>query len=134
MDPFVGTWELDPATLHYERGRPGKRATYIIEATSAGLLFSLDAEDADGKPIRFQYGGALDGTAQPLPGDSGLELVLMRESERSISSILKLGDKELDRWTRELSADGQSITMTQFVSNPGGPDFRNKSVYRRVER
>ena len=54
-DPFIGTWELDPDTLDYQFGRPGRCATYVIEAISGGLLFRLDAEDADKNPIKVTW-------------------------------------------------------------------------------
>lgn len=132
-DPFVGTWELDASSLRYEAGRPGRRATYVIEAIPAGLLFRIEAEDADGRPLRFQYGGPLDGTRQPLPGAGEAMLILKREGERLIESIVMRGEKVLDRWVRELAADGQSIKMTQFVKEAGGRDALNTSVYRRVK-
>ena len=65
-DPFIGTWELDPDTLDYQVDRPGRRATFVIEAVSGGLLFHLDAEDADKNPIEVTYGGVLDGRASLL--------------------------------------------------------------------
>jgi hypothetical protein len=129
-DPFIGTWELDPSTLRYESGRPGKRATYIIEASPAGLVFLLDGEDAEGRPIQFQYGGALDGTAQSLPG--GLALILKRTGERSIESTLRRGEEVLDRWEREISPDGRTMRMTQFVRDSTGREFLNTSDYRRA--
>ena len=133
-DPFLGTWDLDPSTLNYESGRPGKRARYVITAAPNGLLFSLDADDADGKPMKVQYGGPLDGSGQALPGDGGLVVVLKRLNERSIESVLKRGETVLDRWTRDLSEDGESMTITQYVSRPNGPGLRNTGVYRRVAR
>jgi hypothetical protein len=30
-DPFVGTWELDPETLDYQYGRPGRQAAKMKE-------------------------------------------------------------------------------------------------------
>lgn len=64
----------------------------------------MDGEDGEGKPIKFQYGGPTDGSGQPLPGDSRLVLMLKRNSERIVESILKRGETVLDRWTRELSS------------------------------
>ena len=52
-EPFVGTWELDPESPDYRHGRPGRRATYTVEAVPAGLMFTLDGEDADRKPMKF---------------------------------------------------------------------------------
>lgn len=129
-DPFLGTWELDPDTLDYQFGRPGRRATYIIEAVPGGLMFHLDAEDADKNPIKVSYGGELDGRDQPLGGDA--VLVLTRYSEVLIESTLKRQAKVVDRWTRELLADGRTMKITQYVLRPGGEEFRNTSIYRKI--
>ena len=54
-------WELAADTLDYQCGRPGRRAVYTIETVADGLRFTLDADDADDKPIHHVYGGKLDG-------------------------------------------------------------------------
>ena len=96
-------------------------------------MFSLDGEDADGRSIRFQYGGALDGTAQPLPdGDGTLQLVLRQDDPRSIESLLLRGAQVVDRWTREIFPDGQTMTMIQYVRSPDGRELKNRSTYRRT--
>jgi len=33
IEPFLGVWELDPSSLKYEKGRPGRRAVYSILRT-----------------------------------------------------------------------------------------------------
>lgn len=131
-DPFVGTWQLDPETLDYQHGRPGRRATYTIEAVPAGLRFTLDGDDPDGKPMKFTYGGELDGRDQPLPGSDAV-LVLTRYDKRNIESVLKRGGKIVDRWTRELLPDLNSIRITQHGVKPDGTKFRNVSLYRRIK-
>jgi hypothetical protein len=131
-DPFFGTWELDPASLDYQFGRPGRRALYIIEPAPGGLLFTLDADDADGKPLKFSYGGALDGREQPLPEWNAV-LVLTRSNENTIESILKRGDQVLDRWTRELLPDGATMKIIQHGVKPDGDAFRNTSLYHRLK-
>jgi hypothetical protein len=131
-DPFVGTWELDPETLDYQHGRPGRRATYTVEAVPAGLMFTLDGEDADRKPMKFTYGGALDGRDHPLPGSDAV-LVLMRYGERNIESALKRGGKVVDRWTRELLPDLSTMRIIQHGVKPDGSTFQNVSLYRRIK-
>jgi hypothetical protein len=91
-DPFLGTWELDPATLDYQHGCPGRRAIYKIEPAAEGLTFILDADDADGKQLNFTYGGSLDGRDQPLPGTDAI-LILTRYDQNNIESTLKRGGK-----------------------------------------
>jgi hypothetical protein len=99
IDPFIGIWELDPSTLNYESGRPGKRATYFIQAIPNGLLFLLDGEDGEGRRIRFQYSGPMDGSGQSLPGDSGLVLDRMSyhpiKHERHIDNCGFVGSDKL---------------------------------------
>ena len=129
-DPFVGTWVLDPTTLHYEHGRPGLRATYVIERVDGGLQFHLDADDADGKPMKFTYGGALDGSEKTIPGTNAV-LVLTKLSANLIESVLKREGQIVDRWTRELLPDHKTMRIIQFVSKPNGEKFRNTSIYRR---
>ena len=131
-DFFVGMWELDPATLDYQHGRPGRRATYVIEAVPQGLMFTLDGEDADRKPLRFMYGGELDGRDQPIPGMDAV-LVLTRLDANNIESVLKRGGKVVDRWTRELLPDLQTMRIVQHGVKPDGVAFQNTSIYRRVE-
>jgi hypothetical protein len=131
-DPFVGTWELDPSTLDYQFGRPGRRATYTIEAVPQGLMFTLDAEDADRKPMAFTYGGTLDGRDQPIPGTDAV-LVLTRHDANNIESVLKRGGKVADRWTRELLPDLRTMRIVQHGVKPDGSEFRNTSIYRRIK-
>jgi hypothetical protein len=132
QDFFVGTWELDPSTLDYQFGRPGRRATYIIEAIPEGLRFTLDGEDADRKQMKFTYGGELDGRDQPIPGMDAV-LVLTRYDANNIESVLKRGGKVVDRWTRELLEDLQTMRIVQHGVKPDGAAFRNTSIYRRVK-
>ena len=133
QDPFIGTWELDPSTLDYQFARPGRRAIYTIEAIPGGLRFTLDGDDADGRPMKFSYGGELDGREQSLPGgEDARVLVLKRVDERTIESLLKRGGKVVDRWTRELLPDGATMRITQHGFNSTRVALRNTSFYRRV--
>jgi phosphoribosylanthranilate isomerase len=129
-DPFPGTWELDPDTLDYQVGRPGRRALYVIEPSLDGLQFHLDGDDADGKPMKVSYGGALDGREQPVPSSDAV-LVLTRHSKILIESALKRGGKIVDRWTREILPGRDSMRITQHVLRPDGSKARNVSIYRR---
>jgi phosphoribosylanthranilate isomerase len=129
-DPFPGVWELDPETLDYQAGRPGRRALYVIERSPEGLRFHLDGDDADGKRMTFSYGGALDGREQLIPSTDAV-LVLTRHSKILIESALKRGGKIVDRWTREILPGRDTMRITQHVVRPDGSEARNVSIYRR---
>jgi len=131
-DPFFGTWELDPETLNYQFGCPGRRAVYVIEPGENGeVVFHLDADDADGKLIKVTYGGALDGKDRPLGGNAAL--VLTRLDHRAIESSLKRDGKIVDRWTRELQSGNQEMLITQHGVKPDGEPFANTGIYRRTK-
>jgi len=131
-DPFPGAWELDPTTLDYQHGRPGRRAVYRIEPATDGLTFILDADDADGKQLNFTYGGPLDGRGQPVAGTDAV-LILTRFDENNIESTLKRGGKIVDRWTREILPDRNTMRIIQHGFKPDGTPFRNTSLYRRTK-
>jgi len=130
-DSYIGAWELDPATLNYQHGRPGRRAVYTIRPIPGGLEFSLDADDADGKPISFTYGGSLDGLDKPLPGMTDAVLVLGWTSDGLIESVLKRCGVVVDRWTREVLPDRDTMRIIQWGHKPDGREFQNVGLYRR---
>jgi len=129
LEAWLGVWQLDPATLRYEHGRPGRRALYTIERADAGLTFHLDADDPDGRLLKFTYGGPLDGVGRDIGG--GARLVLTQVDERTIDSALERDGRIVDHWRRALAPDGTSITFTQSGTTPDGRPFKNVSVYYR---
>ena len=128
---FVGAWELAPDTLDYQYGRPGRRALYTIEPVPDGLRFTLDADDADGKPMHHVYGGKLDGEDVPIP-NTALTLSLEKLDESTIQSTLKKEGVVLDRWTRTVEDGGTDMVITQHGFKPDGTPFQNRGIYRRV--
>src|SRR5262249_48869375 len=109
----------------------GRRALYTIEDLPGGLRFTLDADDADGRPMKFSYGGELDGREQPLPEGAGA-LILTRLNEHTIESVGERGGKVVDRWTREVLPDGKAMRIIQHGFAPDGGKLQNRSLYRRV--
>jgi hypothetical protein len=104
-------WVLNPPTLEYEVGRPGLRAAYVIElaAYRGGYLFHLDGDDADGNPMKFSNGGAIDGLDREIP--CGFTLAFTCLGARSIDA---------------------TIRFTQFRTGPDARACRNRSLYRRL--
>ena len=97
----------------------------------AGLMFTPDGEDADRKPMKFTYGGALDGRDQPLSGRDAV-LALTRQDERNIESVLKRGGKDVDRWTRGLLPDLNAMRIIQHGVRPDSNLSQNVSLYRHI--
>lgn len=131
LDRYFGTWELDPSTLNYEHGRPGRRAVYTIEPADEGLRFTLDADDADGKPMFVKYGGKLDGVDYAYAGYPVTVSLAMLE-DGSIESVAKRDGVVVDRWTRTLIGEGRAMLICQHGADPDGKPWVNSGLYRRV--
>src|SRR5437773_8261303 len=81
-DPFAGAWELGLSV------RPSRTARSLYDRSRAGWAHVLPRRgDAEGRPMKFTYGGELDGREQSFPEDAGV-LVVTRLNERIIESIL----------------------------------------------
>ena len=131
-DLFLGLWKLNPATLDYQFGRPGRRAMYLIERSGQQWRFTLDGDDADGKSMCFSYSGLLDGEDYPCMDQSVIDsLQLSLVDEATIESVAKKDGKVVDRWRRVVSPDGRILTITQYGSNPENEHLRNVSVYEK---
>lgn len=120
--PFEGTWELDPDSLSYQHGKPGRQATYVIAALpGGGMMFHLAGEDTEGRPIKASYGGSLDGFRQELSGRLGF-LILRWEGPRRIDSLLERDGRIVDHWSRELLPGDAAIRFTHTDrTQTGGP-------------
>jgi hypothetical protein len=82
--------------------------------------------------MKFTYGGKLDGRDQPLPGSDAV-LVLTRYDEPNIESALRRGGTVVDRWTRELLPDLNTMGIIQHGVKPDGSKFQNVSLYLRIK-
>lgn len=127
LDSFVGKWELDPATLDYQHGRPGLRAVYTIRRTEDGLEFELDADNADGVPMHFIYGGKLDGEFRQTPGFPAVAMSLLEDG--SIESLARQNGVIVDRWTRTVTDDGIALLICQHGADAAGRPFKNSGLY-----
>jgi len=111
---------------------PGRRASYEISIEGAGLVFKLDGEDADGRPVKVSYGGPLDGAEQRLPPGSPVgAITLSWLNERTIVSCALKDGRVVDRWTRELLADGDTMLIIQHGVKADGESFQNRSMHKR---
>jgi hypothetical protein len=50
-----------------------------------------------------------------------------------IESTLKRHGLMVDRWTREILADRDTLRIVQLVVRPKGDSFQNTSLYRRLK-
>lgn len=96
------------------------------------MSFELDADDADGNPMRVVYGGKLDGVARPHEGYPVTVSFAMLE-DGSIESVAWKNGVAVDRWTRKVTADGRAMLICQRGCDAAGKAIVNSGLYRRMD-
>lgn len=132
-DPFVGTWKLDPEQSRYQFGSPPQSGTYRIEADGNSYLITMDWIDAQGKSLHQSYIAIPDGVQHPYENTNVADFVSMtRLDELTLDSATYKGGERIAYAVRSLSADKQTMTITQSGTTPmGGVAFENRAVYVR---
>ncbi|WP_209010945.1 hypothetical protein [Labrenzia sp. PHM005] len=132
--PFLGTWILDAAECDFEQGDPPKSATLKIEDNFGMAIFTMNQVSADGEVTNDSFEAMPDGPEVKL-GKSGLvdAMRLVFQNDRNLVSEARRGGLTIMKAERELSDDGQTLTVTQTVHLVDVASFKNISVYHRAQ-
>jgi len=133
-DPFVGTWKLNPEKCQFDPNHRPTNGTMVFELDAEGV-YLMKAEGTTSKgeqvaerPQRF----IPDGKLYPIPDFHGLFAVsskpdshtLIGEARREDGSVVGGG-------TMVVSADGQSLTATNFGYDSQLRQFKQQTVWDR---
>ncbi|WP_346892409.1 hypothetical protein [uncultured Roseibium sp.] len=134
ITPFLGTWILDVEASDYEQGEPPKSATMKIEDNFGMVTFAMSQVTAEGETVDDEFSAMPDGPEIKL-GKSGLvdAMRLVFNGDRNLVSEARRGGLTLMKAERELSEDGQTLTVTQTVHLVDVASFTNISVYRKAQ-
>ncbi|MEP7293993.1 MAG: hypothetical protein ABI835_19560 [Chloroflexota bacterium] len=133
-DRFVGLWELDPAQSDYQVGTPPQTGLYRIapDAKGTGYMISMNWTDAQGRESYAAYTALPDGVQYAYENSDVADFISMtRLDEYTLDSAIIKGGRRIAYSLRELSDDGQAMTITQSGFAPDGTPFDNRSVYVR---
>ena len=130
LDPFVGSWKLDPTQSRYEFGTPPQSGSYRIEPNDTGYLVTMDWVDAAGKDFHQTYTAVPDGIEYHYANSPAVDAMSMtRVDDRTLNSEAFKSGKRIAYGRRVLSEDGQTMTIVQSGATPQGTEFNNLSVY-----
>jgi hypothetical protein len=121
-DPLHGTWKLDLAKSKFDPGPPPKSITVMFEPAGEGVKVTADVVGADDKARQTSYTGNYDGKDYPITGvTTGADTVsLKRIDARTTQRIDKKGGKVIMTFTRKVSTDGKTLTVTVKGTNSKG--------------
>lgn len=133
ISPFLGSWILDAEASDFEQGDPPKSATLKIEDNFGMARFSMNQVAADGEVTNDMFEAMPDGPETKL-GKSGLvdAMRLVFDGDRNLVSEARRGGLTIMKAERELSDDGNTLTVTQTVHLVDVASFTNISVYRKA--
>jgi hypothetical protein len=133
-DPLVGTWDLDASASTFNPGpvRTHDTRTYTIDGDRIRLTGRVVY--ADGRVEDIGFDAALDGrdyapTGNPRAGT----LAQVRVDAYTITTTTKRDGKITATSTRQVSRDGQTMTITTTGTDDRGVAFDNTLVFRRRE-
>lgn len=132
-DPFVGRWVLDRANSTYSGAVPERRIV-VIEATADGIKQYVDTTAANGATDRSEFTAKFDGKDYPI-SNSVLDYVSLKrinanKTERAGKRRFTK-DQIVETQTREVSADGKTLTITTKGTDFEGNEYSSTQIFKR---
>jgi ketosteroid isomerase-like protein len=133
LQPFLGTWRLDPRESRYEVGPPPLDGAYTLGYDGVHLHFDIEWTGADGKTQRQAIDAVPDGQEHPYPGPVVDSVCYTIVDPVTLDSTASRQGQVMAYARRVLLDDGASMEIVQQVSRPDGSKFANRSLYRRAD-
>jgi hypothetical protein len=131
-DAIVGTWKLNVAKSKFDPGPAPKSGTVKYEASSGGIKRTGETIEADGKRTSIEYTAKYDGKDYPVTGSEFFDSIAVKQTkDRTVEATLKKGGKAVRTAKREISHDGNVMTIIITGISPEGEKFHNIAVYNK---
>jgi hypothetical protein len=130
-DPTVGTWKLNLAKSKYNAGQPPKSSTVVIAAAGQGIKLTSDSVLADGTTRKISYTATYDGKDAVVTGTPDYDGMSLKKTANGVEGSRKKAGKVVQTYTRVISADGKTMTVTSTGTNAAGGKVDNVQVYDR---
>ena len=128
-DPTVGTWKLNLAKSKYNAGEPPKSSTVVIAAAGQGIKLTADTVLADGTARKISYTATYDGKDAVVTGTPDYDGMSLKKTANGVEGSRKKAGKVVQTYTRVVSADGKTMTVTSTGTNASGGKVDNVQVY-----
>lgn len=130
-DPSVGTWKLNVEKSKYSPGPAPKSSMVTIEAAGEETKVTVKGVGADGTPTNLSYSYKLDGKDYPVTGSQDYDTVALKRNGMTVEGVRKKGDKQVQTYSRVVSKDGKTMTVTTKGTNASGQTINNVAVYEK---
>jgi hypothetical protein len=127
-DATVGTWKLNLAKTKYNAGQAPKSTTLVIEAAGQGVKLTSNTVLADGSARKISYTATYDGKDAAVTGTPDYDTISLKKTANGSEGSRKKAGEVLQTFTRVVSADGKTMTVTSTGTNAAGK-VDNVQVY-----
>jgi hypothetical protein len=140
-DPFIGTWVLNRALSTFEPGPAPQRRTTTFEmvgdalkhVTRTSSTFRTEsAGDGLGGTDTVEYTARFDGKDYPITNSVLTTVSIKRIDAHIVERTGKIGGQVVETSTREVSPDGQRLTITTKGVNDG-TEYSSVQVFDRAK-
>jgi hypothetical protein len=133
-DAFVGTWKLNLRESKYQSPAPISYIYKYEQAENGSLKVTIRSVDADGKPNTHERTETYDGKPRAVVNDPGAEAVSLKKTDdRTVAGANWKKGKIVTRFTRAVSTDGKTMTVTVDGKNAQGKPFHDVRVFDKQE-
>jgi hypothetical protein len=131
-NPRIGSWQNNIAKSKYDPGPGPKSQTLKIEAAGEGEKVTSETVTADGSKTTTEYTANYDGKPYPIKGSATADTVaLKRVDSHTTERVDSRGGKTVQTFTRVVSKDGKTMTVTIKGTNAQGKPVHNVVVFER---
>ena len=127
-DPTIGTWKLNLAKTKYTAGQAPKSTTLVITAAGQGVRLTSDSVLADCSTRKISYTATYDGKDAAVTGTPDYDTVSLKKTATGMDGSRKKAGKVVQTFSRVVSADGKTMTVTSTGTNAAGK-VGNVQVY-----
>jgi hypothetical protein len=129
-DNWLGTWKMNAAKSKFSPGPAPKSQTLTWQASDAGIKFSSEGVDDQGKATHTSFVSKYDGRDVPYEGNPNADTASPKRIDaNSYLNTWKMGGKVTISAKVVVSADGKTLTVTQKGKDAKGQALEITAVY-----
>jgi hypothetical protein len=125
-----GTWKLNVEKSDFGKRPKPKSATLKLEHKEPSIKYTVTGTAGDGKPMKIDFSGTLDGKDYPVHGSPfAAKSNATRVNNSTTKGVSTSSDgKTVETYTVTISKDGKTLTRKATVKGPDG-EFTTLAIY-----
>ena len=134
-DPSVGKWVLNVKKSTYRPGAAPKSQIRTYQESASGIVATVVTVSDEGETSTVSFPVNDDGQSRPVTGSTSIDAIRMgRVDRKQLKSQLMQRGKQVATTVREVSEDGNTLTITYDGGATDGSRVHYVAVFDRFDR